>query len=84
MPKENVECVSIDADLLTELVAGEFVFGEYLRAVRGAKEVTIRQLAKAVGKTPTYLNDIERGNALAISCKSFSVKLSRFSFAPIF
>lgn len=37
-------------------------FGQYLRSVRQAKKITIRQLAKAVSKTPTYISDIEKGN----------------------
>lgn len=37
-------------------------FGKYLRAVRQAKGVSIRELAKDVNKTPTYLSDIENGH----------------------
>lgn len=37
-------------------------FGQYLRTVRQAKKISIRQLAKAVSKTPTYISDIEKGN----------------------
>ena len=40
----------------------ELVFGEYLRALRQAKKVPIRELAKQVNKTPTYISDIEKGN----------------------
>ncbi len=40
----------------------ELVFGEYLRALRQAKKVSIRELAKQVNKTPTYISDIEKGN----------------------
>ena len=39
-----------------------FEFGKYLRSVRQAKGVSIRQLAKEVDKTPTYLSDIENGH----------------------
>ena len=39
-----------------------FTFGNYLRALRTAKKVSIRELAKSVNKTPTYISDIERGN----------------------
>ena len=39
-----------------------FDFGGYLRSVRQAKKISIRQLAKAIGITPTYLSDIEKGN----------------------
>ena len=37
-------------------------FGQYLHSVRQAKKISIRQLAKAVSKTPTYISDIEKGN----------------------
>ena len=37
-------------------------FGQYLRSVRQAKKISIRQLAKAVSKTPTYISDIEKCN----------------------
>ena len=37
-------------------------FGQYLRSVRVMKKISIRQLAKAVSKTPTYISDIEKGN----------------------
>lgn len=37
-------------------------FGQYLRSVRQEKKISIRQLAKAVSKTPTYISDIEKGN----------------------
>lgn len=47
-----------DLNLKTENVE----FGQYLRSVRQAKKISIRQLAKAVSKTPTYISDIENGN----------------------
>ena len=47
-----------DLNLKTE--NGEF--GQYLRSIRQAKKISIRQLAKAVSKTPTYISDIEKGN----------------------
>lgn len=37
-------------------------FGSYLRSVRQARKISIRQLAKEVNKTPTYISDIEKGN----------------------
>lgn len=40
----------------------ELVFGEYLRSLRQEKKVSIRELAKQVNKTPTYISDIEKGN----------------------
>lgn len=33
--------------------------GSYIRRARSAKRVTLRQLAAAVGVTPSYLSDIE-------------------------
>lgn len=45
-----------------EIYYDDFDFGKYLRAVRQAKGVSIRQLAKDVNKTPTYLSDIENGH----------------------
>lgn len=47
-----------DLNLKTESVE----FGQYLRSVRQSKKISIRQLAKAVSKTPTYISDIEKGN----------------------
>lgn len=40
----------------------EFFFGDYLRALRKTKKISIRELAKQVNKTPTYISDIEKGN----------------------
>ena len=39
-----------------------FTFGKYMRAVRKAQNISVRQLAKALNKTPTYISDIENGN----------------------
>ena len=47
-------------DLNLKTVSVEF--GQYLRSVRQSKKISIRQLAKAVSKTPTYISDIEKGN----------------------
>lgn len=47
---------------LTEVLDQEFAFGEYLRALRKAKKISVRELAKQVSKTPTYISDIEKGN----------------------
>ena len=46
----------------TEVLDQEFTFGEYLRALRKSKKISIRELAKQVSKTPTYISDIEKGN----------------------
>lgn len=47
---------------IAELLNVEFSFGGYLRALRTAKKISIRELAKSVLKTPTYISDIEKGN----------------------
>lgn len=47
---------------LNELLSQNFIFGDYLRALRKAKKISIRELAKQVNKTPTYISDIEKGN----------------------
>lgn len=49
-------------DLNLNLKMENAEFGQYLRSVRQAKKISIRQLAKAVSKTPTYISDIEKGN----------------------
>ena len=48
--------------LMNELENTEFVFGLYLRAIRKALRISVRELAKEVGKTPTYISDIENSN----------------------
>ena len=45
-----------------ELNYTRFEFGKYLRNVRQAKKMSIRELSKKVNKTATYLSDIENGN----------------------
>lgn len=47
---------------LESLEYENFNFGNYLRTIRQAKGISIRQLAKEVHKTPTYLSDIENGH----------------------
>lgn len=54
-----MEVIKVD-DL--NLISENTEFGQYLRSVRQAKKISIRQLAKAVNKTPTYISDIEKGN----------------------
>lgn len=54
-----MEVIEVD-DLKLKTENAEF--GQYLRSVRQAKKISIRQLAKAVSKTPTYISDIEKGN----------------------
>ncbi len=45
-----------------ELSSTPFDFGKYLRSIRQAKKMSIRELSKKVNKTATYLSDIENGN----------------------
>lgn len=59
MPKKDTDIAFVDLDSLEYEV---FEFGKYLRSVRQAKGISIRQLAKEVDKTPTYLSDIENGH----------------------
>lgn len=52
-----------NTEMNLEIIFNEdFTFGEYLRALRKAKKVSVRELAKRVRKTPTYISDIEKGN----------------------
>ena len=53
----NIETFDLDS-----LEDENFNFGNYLRTVRQAKGISIRQSAKEVHKTPTYLSDIENGH----------------------
>lgn len=53
---------NIETFNLESLEYENFNFGNYLRTVRQAKGISIRQLAKEVHKTPTYLSDIENGH----------------------
>lgn len=55
--RNDIELVNLDS-----LDCKNFEFGKYLRSVRKAKGISIRQLAKDVNKTPTYLSDIENGH----------------------
>ena len=57
----------LDKDIIYDIEALEknynnFEFGCYLRNIRKAQKISVRQLAKAVNKTATYLSDIENGN----------------------
>lgn len=56
---ENTVEYSLDE---LELYYIKFEFGKYLRSVRQAKKMSIRELSKKVNKTATYLSDIENGN----------------------
>lgn len=59
MSKKTNDIKFVDLD---SLEYEDFEFGKYLRSVRQAKGISIRQLAKKVDKTPTYLSDIENGH----------------------
>lgn len=60
---KNTTPSGTNAEINSEVIFNEdFTFGEYLRALRKAKRVSIRELAKQVSKTPTYISDIEKGN----------------------
>ena len=61
MPKKK-SILQPDPVDLSSLYLPEMTFGEYMRAVRKAQNTTLRELAKAVNKTPTYISDIENGN----------------------
>lgn len=39
-----------------------YSFGQSLRYIRQAQKISLRKVASAVNKTPTYISDIERGN----------------------
>lgn len=51
-----------DNEILMELKNKNFNFGQALRFIRQRHGLTIRNIAKEVEKTPTYISDIERGN----------------------
>lgn len=61
MPKKKSILQPDPADL-SSLYLPEMTFGEYMREVRKAQKIKLRELAKAVNKTPTYISDIENGN----------------------
>ena len=37
-------------------------FGEFVRREREAKEIGLREMAKMIGVSPTYLSKVERGH----------------------
>lgn len=39
-----------------------YSFGQSMRYIRQAQGISLRRIASAVNKTPTYISDIERGN----------------------
>ena len=42
------------------VVSGKEKFGEFVRREREAKEIGLREMAKMIGVSPTYLSKIER------------------------
>src|SRR6478609_9439590 len=42
------------------MVSGKEKFGEFVRREREAKEIGLREMAKMIGVSPTYLSKIER------------------------
>ena len=42
------------------MVSGKEKFGEFVRRERKAKEIGLREMAKMIGVSPTYLSKIER------------------------
>ena len=61
MPQESIPLEST-SQTMRDLYSAEMTFGEFMRAVRKAKQIPLRALAKAVNKTATYMSDIENGN----------------------
>lgn len=48
--------------ILHKLKEEKYSFGESLRYIRKSQGISLRSIAHAVKKTPTYISDIERGN----------------------
>src|SRR6476469_7992306 len=44
------------------MMAGRKIFGALVRRERQAKEIGLREMAKNIGISPTYLSKIERGD----------------------
>src|SRR5690242_14587547 len=42
------------------MVSGKEQFGEFVRRAREAKEIGLREMAKMIGVSPTYLSKVER------------------------
>jgi transcriptional regulator with XRE-family HTH domain len=42
------------------MVSGKEKFGEFVRRQREAKEIGLREMAKIIGVSPTYLSKVER------------------------
>ena len=42
------------------MISGKEKFGDFVRREREAKEIGLREMAKMIGVSPTYLSKIER------------------------
>ena len=49
-------------NILHTIQKSQYGFGQSLRYIRVARGISLREIARAVGRTPTYISDIERGN----------------------
>lgn len=59
----QIQCrESLDLSDLIALYSPEMTFGDFMRSLREAQNISLRTLAKEVKKTPTYISDIEHGN----------------------
>lgn len=54
--------VKQDINILHTIQHNSCSFGQSLRLIRCTQGISLRKVAKAVNKTPTYISDIERGN----------------------
>lgn len=62
MAKKQTTVPISERALEKELKKTEELFGPYLRVIRKTLGIPIRELAKKVNKTPTYISDIEKRN----------------------
>lgn len=49
-------------NILHKIQNDRYSFGQSMRYIRQAQGISLRKVASAVNKTPTYISDIERGN----------------------
>ena len=40
-------------------------FGQYIRHLRGERDLTLREMAKLVGRSPAFISDLEQGHRFA-------------------
>ncbi|MEG0441398.1 MAG: helix-turn-helix transcriptional regulator [Oscillospiraceae bacterium] len=62
MSKAKEKNILSNVEILDALKLCSPTFGTYLREIRRGKGKSIRELAKAVKITPTYLSDLEKSN----------------------